>query len=694
MLNIEIPGKGFLNLFDTTKIPLTIKNPLFHEIGTYSFTFNIPLTDHNILLLGNPDMIETYELPGQKEDIIIHNSAGNMIGSIVVKDIHESIECYALMNEGSLNSDAAGIKITEPDYGGDIDIGSTPDEIIDHANDQITKIWPEAKWNFPMIRNQFFYGDIKEFNPDWEDVINNYDAGSFIKNIGTNRNSLLPLVYFFEIYEKCAQHLGYNLEGSILNEEYDELRSLVLYNNYPIDARFPTSFYAETKSSSQTIEQITFKRIELPNEIADNRDCWNTSTHEYTTKRTEEYSIKLDIFFQTFSSETDKKFHLRIISGGSAIVNTEYATSSTIIEVNFDLTDNLAIGNTVYIEGYFDADDGGGRQAIVGSIKADTKLRIETTSTIYLNEFVAPINIKNHLPDITFKKLIDIFNQTFFAVYFVDNKRNIKIHFLKDIIADTDFIDVTELAVKGLKINNDRATGFKLAFNWSSNDEFTENNFIKSSITLPVVVDVDAFANAADEGRLFYHETTNAAYQVIPSPLIPGAFIYDYRYSEWYDYEDSTYDVEISPDISPILMKDGPGIKYLPEILNRATSPSFETEENDYDVHPIFFRGGVNYPLATNTTFNDINSDVYDFALDWNIDKGIVEKFGKDWMWWTLNMKREATTNIYWNEKLLSELKPWKKYRIHETNFFISEIQIDLTNDGIEPKETVLFKAP
>lgn len=111
--------------------------------------------------------------------------------------------------------------------------------------DGISKVWPEAKCYFPMIRNRTLYDDLDTDPPDrdnehYEFWVNQYDTntGTYTENYIQNGekynvNTLIPMVPLMEVLQTALAIDGYSLKGAWYESEV--WRRAFLLNNRTLD---------------------------------------------------------------------------------------------------------------------------------------------------------------------------------------------------------------------------------------------------------------------------------------------------------------------------------------------------------------------------------------------------------------------------------------------------------------------------
>ena len=113
LLKIKV-GDGFLQLFDDTKIPVRLNNPMFNEIGSHSFSFDIPGSFHNFNILDFDNRIGRLESsPTKKNFKLFFNNTYLFTGDLIAKSSSNKINCFFLIAESSFFSDITNLFLPE-----------------------------------------------------------------------------------------------------------------------------------------------------------------------------------------------------------------------------------------------------------------------------------------------------------------------------------------------------------------------------------------------------------------------------------------------------------------------------------------------------------------------------------------------------------------------------------------------------
>ena len=136
-----------------------------------------------------------------------------------------------------------------------------------------------------------------------------------------------------------------------------------------LNANTPSFF--TTRTSTQTIDDETSTTVQFNNVIVDTNSGYNTSTYKYTIPLAGKYYV-----FSTVQANspgnTDgfERMHLKLLKNSDVLIGEAYYDQrnnpgmfSTLVIVN---THNLSANDTIYIQCFVDATNGGSNPQIQG----------------------------------------------------------------------------------------------------------------------------------------------------------------------------------------------------------------------------------------------------------------------------------------------------------------------------------------
>ncbi|MBT3207428.1 MAG: hypothetical protein HN704_10790 [Bacteroidetes bacterium] len=128
---------------------------------------------------------------------------------------------------------------------------------------------------------------------------------------------------------------------------------------------------------------------------------------------------------------------------------------------------------------------------------------------------------------------------------------------------------------------------------------------------------------------------------------------------------------------------------------------TLDLEPVDFGLRLMFYRGiaediDSNEYLIGYCDFQDGFGQSFPgvkYALRHNLDDeySLYHHFFKDYIYWFLNLRKEAKAKILLSASQLSELKPWRKIRIKNQNYLYKSHKYVLKKYEIKEYEFVLY---
>jgi len=221
--NIKVPYGG--------KISLKFFNPLFNDIGTYSFPISFPSRLPVInKAFGFPVNQESGD-PGTIEAIIKSNII-NLVGNWQINETQGgSVGAYYKGSNGDFYSRIKDKLLTDLEFGGihyPAGIGADVGTVLAFMTTKMDSVYPDNDWNaFMVYMPNAIAGAGTEVNP----ITHDEDTGiPRFTNPGATLNST---VYLFAgtILDYIFSEYGYRIEKNIFKEDED-LKRLVIFNTY------------------------------------------------------------------------------------------------------------------------------------------------------------------------------------------------------------------------------------------------------------------------------------------------------------------------------------------------------------------------------------------------------------------------------------------------------------------------------
>lgn len=183
----------------------------------YSFPFDIDLTNEIDEATGYISQILSSNTETYFEVQYVHNDTIEA-AIFEVEGYERKLSCvvrYGLEQLPSFDKKLSELSLEKFD----LPEGTT---IYEHAQEVITKTWPEVNYNFPQVHVDKYSKD-DELWTAFKGILNNRFAGEFLENdviedVTNNRNIMQPLPYWIHILQRGMADAGYTLGGKILED--------------------------------------------------------------------------------------------------------------------------------------------------------------------------------------------------------------------------------------------------------------------------------------------------------------------------------------------------------------------------------------------------------------------------------------------------------------------------------------------
>jgi len=245
MLSIEVNGQS-LDIAKDISISLSLKNPMFNEIGDFAFPFKLPASRRNKSILGWKSRIEnTRDIHEQFPTSVLWNGIELFSGELRPTLCNDTTyEATLYFERGNFNWQIKDLVLNQIDLG--YRTFNTADEAIIFINSCLTQVYPEVELAFPMIQNLVFHDPVEDnvqlqyYNYEFADgkihrltdpVNQGIQQGQQFHTI------IVPNVYLLHVLKKLCSNLGYTLDDRFFSNQ-SETKHLVLYSSYNVNGNF------------------------------------------------------------------------------------------------------------------------------------------------------------------------------------------------------------------------------------------------------------------------------------------------------------------------------------------------------------------------------------------------------------------------------------------------------------------------
>ncbi|MDD2279473.1 MAG: hypothetical protein PHS05_10475 [Bacteroidales bacterium] len=238
-MRITTPN-GTLAVNADTEISLTLTNPMFEEQGSHALPFTVPWCEHNLHVLGHPELLSKAERPNIFYSCIVEADGvkENGVFQFVDFSFGDSIELSLIIREGHFwnwakNENLRDISIPISP------INTTPATFQFSKNTIFNNIWPEVNYAYTPIATNFLSLDHYKQSGNYgfwagqkyciSDYILWNNPGDLYRNDSTRTSVVAPQLYLNAVIQWIANSFGYVINENMLSST-DELKSLIILN--------------------------------------------------------------------------------------------------------------------------------------------------------------------------------------------------------------------------------------------------------------------------------------------------------------------------------------------------------------------------------------------------------------------------------------------------------------------------------
>jgi hypothetical protein len=697
---VDLEGVKF-NLQLNSPVPFAPEDGLVE--GSFAFGVIFPATSTNKKVFGFPHRLEAYP-DAQRDFTGSLYFDGRLLFKIMVTLTESSDYNYKgniKVDLGYYTSLIGDKSLRDLVYDGEETIGTTTQDVVDHANGVVGQAYPAVKYNFPQLWNERFYGEENKMNPSWQNRVNFYAHGTgFSPNILENENevrnyyNLCPFPYLFHVLKHCYSEFGYTPTGRVLDDQ--ELAALLIYNNYALDMIVDRYKSVVELSADQAIPeaetQLNFDRVTVNID-----ECYDNIIFKYLTKESGDYRITGHLSVKAFNNSGNPDLlclcHVNMYVEDTLVpiigdngIGTPYEW-----EIDLDYVQNIEgadVGKYIYLKIEFIMGPAPLQFYAPGTVFEGSWFGVINATWSTMNIYQKTINLANHVPDIKITAFLVTLMKAFGIVHLFSSKSNdVELLFLRDILASAEEDTYSGMTSKSSKLAGFRETrSYKLNFAWSGSDEYTKENFknIDSGRLLGSYNTFTDLPSLALEGDMAIVRNLHAAYQ--------------FTDSAWTWFTDLHYPLDIGAgktalniDCSPLMMYanyDEPMVpKVYPKILQEGSSQNLGRKE--FGFHLLFYRGlqpdsnGNTYPFASCNKYGPTGDIIgnYEFILDG--DNGLFKTWLEDYYNFVMNRSRPVEYERYFSASEIQAINFIRKKRIFQQLFLIDELSIPISNTSI-----------
>jgi hypothetical protein len=590
--------------------------------------------------------------------------------------------------------DYADKNLKDIDYGDNLVLGETAEEVADFALAASEGSYPDFNCVFPMQRNDNFYGAA---NTEFLGVINNFDVDTgtyFINGPTLNEYALVPYLYLRFIFDRLWK--GYKITGDWFT---GTRAKAIVYNNYALDARDKLYYVKAAQTPGQTFNWpadtgfTTVNNIDV--EIEDPDSCFAASV--YVVQAVGIHRVNGSFHASLASGATRIKW---IVLAGGSILGAGYGypvEGERSFIVNFASAGNLNapfIGDDIEFRIVGQKNESGlwtsaGCAATIWNLEIEYINQDANEQNVYAKELA----YKNHVPDVKVTDLIAGFKDAGMIIQVFPAIKVVKIDYVDQSFKNRPV--PIETARDFYRKTIEENKGYTFNFEFPDDELKTDELPDLSKYTLFDSQDCLAGASLpTGENQLLFLRNLNQYWK--SDGTVDDGFTWKFFCHNYYDYVMGEGETDIKLPFSPMLLSQEviDGKTYIvPIAIERGNSAIFNTGVNETPFKILFWHGFLfndmsqEYPFASPVDMDLNGTYTGDLSLRFDDElNGFRKKLFGTWYNYLINGTR-VKLYIDFNSTFLREFEWVNSYRIGNQRFVFLRINSSYTEDKIEVSE-------
>jgi len=228
MLSLKIDGAP-VELPPDFSITLNLKNPIFGEVGSYSYPFKLPNTQRNAIQIGFRHRIpNTADIYHDFNGTFLWKGISLFSGTVKLKELtSDYFYGYMLEGNGDFNYQRKNTSLQNIDFG---EMNFETEYLRLHFINQCAqKVYPERNVSFPQILNKSYFDELPA-DPGLLYLNNYYGSQINITTTNFNRTIIVPMLYLRYVLKTIFEQLKFTFDDTFFSTD-DAYDSLVLYNS-------------------------------------------------------------------------------------------------------------------------------------------------------------------------------------------------------------------------------------------------------------------------------------------------------------------------------------------------------------------------------------------------------------------------------------------------------------------------------
>lgn len=700
MISIRYQG----NPIDVGNIKLTfrLRSPLWNDVPSHTFSFEIDNNDHNRLLLGHLHRPSNALATGKKFQVEVDVHGWKLGATLKLQGATETrLKFFMAIDNGQLNVDWGDEYLDEISFPEVSHYGGVSQLMVYNQD----KTSDEVQCQFPVIRVPEYFGSedpddallfskwINYYDPE----MGGYQAPYVEPSAGRvyQYSVAVPQFYLRWVIQQTALLNGVRLDTNFLDTQ---LKELLIFNNRNVNTKKRQYYFRATKTNARlfTHEQVIVFDNDSTFPNVDDVNSYNNLTGAIAIKEFGIHEITVNINV----SSTNGQFRILKIHKTKYFLNLG---ENYVKHSEFFASDKIGTFIACYVYAYDLVGDTEMFRDITiasGAYIVGRNASFSELATLYTDGTIAP---GEHLPHVKVKELFGWLKDGFGACPVFDaSARELRFVFLNDVLLHPATRDLGSLSQE-TEYQPQEAEALSYSFDISSDDapvvaSITRFDYLgefDSYTLLPMPDNNNKAAYVTTEGKFYVYTWNNT------SSRYEWQLFSDYMNN----YTPSNADIEIKPQWHPPANHyEGDIFGQTPWVGCKGSSPYFKVGVNKPPLLLMFYYGmqpalvtdadsPLYFPYANGLRLNSAGQAVGSIDLRWEGANGLRETF---WLpveefyqnRWSLEGSRQI------DAAFLKNLRWEDSYRHRGREYLIDAVEFTATQLGFTDAKITAWRKP
>lgn len=705
MISLKTNGQAF----DLGNISITfrLRSPLFNEVPSHTFSFELPGTPNNLRLTGH-----LHRVTNNKAILADIPITANIHGWIFAATLRvqsankKAIKCFMAIDNAQLNVDWGDKMLQEAGFGL-IPFVDNNNQILPTTNLLNTA---DAQCQFPPCYvpdffdndEPYFSGHINLFEAEESTWFENFPDNA--SGSAVNASVFVPMFYYKFILKELCNKNGIALHENLFS--LSDFRDLIIFNNVPLESKQDRYSFKASRTAAQSFygqTKLNFPNVSSPNFILEN--CYNSSLSVYLIRAIGLHEFVIKFYVTSADGQYIKltfKYPYKDTNG-----NIVYGTDETYMaELGWNTITHTHVFNedvineAVWVELWCYNMNGSSPESADCTVSADgyfsgKNLAYSNLAKFYGAQVIYPAN---HLPQIKIKDFLSWLH-TFGAYFFFDSSnKQITVTLFKDILSNPATKTITNLSFLP-EIEPSIEIGLNMSFDIADDDA-------------PLIANIKNFEYIGSYGSLsdipIFDVVNKLAY------VTPQCAYYRYLWDDaqqkfkWERYCDYNHphitgngEHEIKSEWNPPAMHHASALLgFTPKVGCKGSTKSFKVGVNKAPNLLMHFYGAVEsfesghlVPYASGTCYDNHSNKIGTLHLGFDTEDGLYAKYLKpieDFYAQAVLLTARKQTD----SQFLRQIDWAEKYLVQGREFLLDTVEFTATAQGFGTAELTAYRCP